>query len=87
MYHSVLRCIFRDFAVTPSFLDCYRQFSRILNDTLRSVPSSIVYHSYRPYKSHKERVLYSFTQQIHKGRCENALDQSQHVGRVSQLTH
>ena len=39
MYHFVLWCIFRDFAVTLSFPDCYRWFSHILNDTLRSVPS------------------------------------------------
>ena len=40
MYHFVLWCIFRDFAVTLSFLDCYRWFSHIFNDTLRSVPST-----------------------------------------------
>lgn len=39
MYHFVLWCIFRDFAVTLSFPDCYRWFSHIFNDTLRSVPS------------------------------------------------
>ena len=39
MYHFVLWCTFRDFAVTLSFLDCYRWFSHIFNDTLRSVPS------------------------------------------------
>ena len=38
MYHFVLWCIFRNFAVTLSFLDCYLCFSHILNDTLRSVP-------------------------------------------------
>ena len=38
MYHFVLWCTFRDFAVTLSFFDCYRWFSHILNDTLRSVP-------------------------------------------------
>ena len=42
MYHFVLWCTFRDFAVTLSFLDCYRWFSHILNDTLRSVPSNII---------------------------------------------
>ena len=40
MYHFVLWCTFRDFAVTLSFFDCYRWFSHILNDTLRSVPST-----------------------------------------------
>lgn len=40
MYHFVLWCTFCDFAVTLSFLDCYRWFSHIFNDTLRSVPSS-----------------------------------------------
>ncbi len=39
MYHFVLWCIFRDFVVTLSFPDCYRWFSHIFNDTLRSVPS------------------------------------------------
>ena len=44
MYHFVLWCIFRDFAVTLSFPDCYRWFSHILNDTLRSVPSTLIEH-------------------------------------------
>ena len=44
MYHFVLWCIFRDFAVTLSFPDCYRWFSHIFNDTLRSVPSTYPAH-------------------------------------------
>ena len=42
MYHFVLWCISRDFAVTLSFPDCYRWFSHIFNDTLRSVPSTYI---------------------------------------------
>ena len=53
MYHFVLWCTFRDFAVTLSFPDCYRWFSHIFNDTLRSVPSK-----YNRLTSEEEKRLF-----------------------------
>ena len=61
MYHFVLWCIFRDFAVTLSFPDCYRWFSHIFNDTLRSVPSTIKKNALHLFFFNRRVVLMKVT--------------------------
>ena len=74
MYHFVLWCTFRDFAVTLSFLDCYRWFSHILNDTLRSVPSK------------EQKIKENEMKKAISGQLGGSVDEGEKMGQIGVLS-